>query len=143
MPGSAVQIERERGDEGLALAGLHLGDVALVEDDPAHHLHVEHALLRLAPARLAHGCVGLEEQLVERLPVLEPLAQRRRRPAELLVRELLEVGLERGDVVGLGGEPLHAAALAEAKDLLELPEVGGHRRRVAAADVPYGGFTEG
>ena len=77
--GERVQVERERGDEGLALTGLHLGDVALVEDDPAHHLDVEHALLRLAPARLAHGGVGLEEQLVERLAVLEPLAQRRRR----------------------------------------------------------------
>ena len=139
-----VQVERERGDEGLALAGLHLGDVALVENDSAHHLDVEHALLRLAPACLAHGSVGLEQQLVERLPVLEALAQGHSRPAELVVGELLEVRLERSDVVGLGREPLHAPALAEAKDLLELSEIGGrHRRRVAAAEVPYGGFTEG
>ena len=67
-----VQVEREARDEGLALAGLHLGDVALVEDDPAHHLDVEHALVRLAHARLADGGVGLEQQLVELLAVLEP-----------------------------------------------------------------------
>ena len=72
--GQRVQVERGRRDERLALTGLHLGDVALVEDDPAHHLDVEHPLLRLAPARLAHGGVRLEEQLVERLAVLEPLA---------------------------------------------------------------------
>ena len=69
-----VQVERRGGDEGLALTGLHLGDVALVEDDRAHHLDVEHPLLRLAPARLADGRVGVEEEIVERLAVLEPLA---------------------------------------------------------------------
>ena len=135
--GERVQEEGERGDERLALTGLHLGDVALVQDDPAHHLDVEHPLLRLAPARLAHGGVGLEEQLVERLAVLEPLAQLGGRLAQLVVRERLEVGLELGDVGGLLGEPLHPAALADAEDLLELAEVGGgHRRRVAARREP-------
>ena len=142
--GEPVQVERECGDERLALTGLHLGDVALVQDDAAHHLDVEHPLLRLAPARLAHGGVGLEEQLVERLPVLEPLAQRGGRALELLVGELLEVRLERGDVVRLLREPLHAPALADAKDLLQLPEVcGWHRRRVAAAQFSHFGFTAG
>ena len=89
----------------------------------AHHLDVEHPLLRLAPARLAHGCEGLEEELVERLAVLEPLAQARGRARELLVRERLEVRLERGDVVRLLREPLQTPALADAQDLLELAEV--------------------
>ena len=96
-----VQVERGAGDERLALTGLHLGDVALVQDDPAHHLDVEHPLLRLAPARLAHGGEGLEEEFVERLAVLQPLPQRGSRAAQLLVGELLEVRLERGDVVRL------------------------------------------
>ncbi len=46
VPGKTVEVERQRGDEGLALTGLHLGDVALVQDDSAHHLDVEHPLLR-------------------------------------------------------------------------------------------------
>ena len=75
MPGERVQVEREGRDERLALAGLHLGDVALVQDDPAHHLDVEEALVGLALARLADGGEGLEEQVVERLAVLEPLAE--------------------------------------------------------------------
>ena len=120
-----VQVERRRGDEGLALTGLHLGDVALVEDDAAHHLDVEHPLLRLAPARLAHGGERLEQQLVERLAVREALAELDRLRAQLVVGERLEVGLERGDVLGLLLEPLHAPPLAEAKDLLELAEFGG------------------
>jgi len=36
-----VQVERQAGDERLALAGLHLGDLAPVEDYAAHHLDVE------------------------------------------------------------------------------------------------------
>ncbi len=131
--GEPVQEEGERGNERLAFTGLHLGDVALVQDDPAHHLDVEHPLLRLAPASLTDGGVGLEEQLVERLPVREPFAQLCGRLAQLVVRERLEVGLELGDVVRLLGEPLHPAALADPEDLFELAEVGGgHRRRVAA-----------
>ena len=57
------------GDERLALAGLHLGDVALVQDDPAHQLDVERARAHRALERLAHGRERLEEDLVERLAV--------------------------------------------------------------------------
>ena len=58
-----------------------------------------------------------------------PFARRSRNSAvfaaQLLVRERLEVGLERRDVLGLLLEPLQAPPLAEAKDLLELAEIGG------------------
>ena len=120
--GQRVEVQRRRGDERLALTRLHLGDVALVEDDAAHHLHVEHPLLRLTPASLANGGEGLEEQLVERFAVLEPLPELGRLGEELLVGESLEVGLEGRDVLGLLLEPLHAPPFAEAKDLLELAE---------------------
>ena len=89
-----VEVEREARDERLALAGLHLGDVALVEDDPAHQLHVEHALVRFAQARLADGGVGLEEQLVQVFAVREPLAELDRLRAQLVVGERAELGLE-------------------------------------------------
>ena len=59
--------------------------------------------------------------------------------AQLVVGELLELGLERRDVGGLLGEALHAPALAEAKGLLECPSgeasgtgyraLAGHRRQ--------------
>jgi hypothetical protein len=78
-----VQEQREARDERLPLAGLHLGDVALVEDDAAHHLHVEHPLVRLAEARLADGGVGLEEEVVELLPVFQPLPELGGLPAQL------------------------------------------------------------
>ena len=122
-----VQVEREARDERLALAGLHLGDVALVEDDPAHQLDVEHPLVRLADAGLADGGEGLEQEILERLAVLEPLPELGRLPAQLLVGERLEVRLQRGDVGGLLLEALEPAPLADAQDLLEGAELLGHR----------------
>ena len=40
-PVSALRMRGERRDEGLALAGPHLGDLALVEDGAADELDVE------------------------------------------------------------------------------------------------------
>ncbi len=40
-PGQRVQVDGQRRDEGLALAGRHLRDLALVEDDRPRKLHVE------------------------------------------------------------------------------------------------------
>ena len=122
-----VQVERLRRDERLALAGLHLGDVALVEDDAAHQLHVEEAHVHRALERLAHRGERLEEDLVEVLAVLDALPELGRLRGELGVGELLELGLERADVLRLLGEPLEAPAFADAQDLLERAELLGHR----------------
>src|SRR5262249_12284115 len=105
---------------------LHLGDVALMEHDSAHQLHVEHALVGLAQSGLAHGRVGLEEQVLERFAVPEPFPELDRLRPELAVRELLELRLERGDVRSLLDEALHPPALAEAEGLLERASDLGH-----------------
>ena len=88
LAGERVQIERQARDERLSFTGLHLGDVALVQDDAAHHLDVEDALVGLAQARLAHGGERLEEDVLELLAVREPLAELDRLPAQLVVGEL-------------------------------------------------------
>ena len=59
VAGQAVQGGRERRREGLALAGLHLGDLALVQHYAAHELDVEVA----HPQRAAHGLAGRGEDL--------------------------------------------------------------------------------
>ena len=133
LAGETVEIERLHGDERLPLARLHLGDVALVEDDPAHELDVEEPHADRAPEGLAHRGVGLEDQVLERLAVLEALLELGGLSAELVVGELLEVGLERADVRRLLGEALDAPPLAHAKDALELPEgLRRHGPRVPA-----------
>ena len=115
-----VQVEREARDEGLALAGLHLGDVALVEDDPAHHLDVEHALVGLAQARLADGGERLEEELV-RGPRRSRAAARN--SAVFARSSSSESAWNSGSSVAMYAacscEPLHAPAFAEAEEPLE------------------------
>ena len=54
-----VEDGRQRRDEGLALAGPHLGDLALVEDRGAHQLDVEMAHAE----RPLHGFAGHREGL--------------------------------------------------------------------------------
>ena len=65
LAGDGVEIARERRDERLALAGLHLGDLPLVEDHAADELHVEVTQAQRAHRRLAHDGKCLREQLLE------------------------------------------------------------------------------
>ncbi len=83
--------------------------------------------------RLADGREGLEDELVELLPVLEPLLELGGLPDELRVRERLEVGLERRHVVRLLGELLEPPAFADAQEFLECSVVRHQLSRVAEA----------
>src|SRR5918995_295066 len=121
-----VQVQRLDGDERLALTGLHLGDVALVQGDAAHQLDVEESDADRAPEGLPDRRKGLEEELLERLSALQALLELPGLAGERLVGELLELGLERPDVGGLIGQPLEAPSFAEAEDLLEGTQVLGH-----------------
>ena len=90
-------IDRQRRDERLALAGLHLGDLAVVEHLAADQLHVVVPHAQRALADLAHGGEGVDEQVVERGPVLELLLELDGARGELLIRELLQLRLQRVD----------------------------------------------
>ena len=65
VAGEGVEVAGERGDEGLAFAGLHLGDLAGVEDDAADQLDVEVTHLDGALAGFADDGEGLGEDVVE------------------------------------------------------------------------------
>ena len=83
--GERVEVERQRGDEGLALTGLHLGDPAEVERGAAHDLDVEVTLAEGAQATFADDRERLGEDVVEEvgarvvvLGLVEALAERER-----------------------------------------------------------------
>ena len=100
LAGQRVEIDRQGRDQGLAFAGLHLGDHAAMQHDAAHQLHVEMALAEGALGRLAHGREGVDQQVVELGAVGELLLELRGAGAQLLVRQRLELRLElvdRGD----------------------------------------------
>ena len=50
--GKGIEVHRQRGDQGLAFAGFHLGNLAPVEDNAPDELNVVVALAQVAAGRL-------------------------------------------------------------------------------------------
>ena len=92
--GERVQIDGQGGDERLAFAGLHLGDVAVVQHHAADQLHVEMALAERALGRLAHDREGFGQEVFERLALGQPLLEGRRHGLQLVVGLGLELRLQ-------------------------------------------------
>ena len=130
LPGERIEVERQRGDEGFAFAGRHLGDLAEVQLDAAHELHVvvhhvprelvaghHHRRSDEAAGGFAHGGERLGKNLVEHFGELL---------AEIAVHAAAAVGAAqlRVDPLALGGVGRRA---------LLLPELGNARfERVGA-----------
>ncbi len=126
-PGQRIEVRRQRGDERLALTGLHLGDVAEVERRATHELDVEVPLAEDTLGRLAHRSEGLGHEVVEALAVGDPLLELVGHAAQLVVRHRDEVVL---DGVDGPGDPLQLAEdlpFAEAEDLVD---DGRHEREL-------------
>src|SRR5262249_26258122 len=79
-------------------AGVHVRDLALVEDDAPHELDVEVAEPDRPHAGLAGEGERLDEQVVQVLAARGALAKGQGAPAELLVREPLELRLQGADL---------------------------------------------
>ena len=94
-----VEIRRHGRRQGLALAGLHLGDAALMEHDAAEHLHAELALARHAAGRFAHDGIRFRQQVVQRFAVFEPLTEFDGLAAQLLVGQRLVRFFKRIDLI--------------------------------------------
>ena len=95
-----VEIGRERRDERLAFAGLHLGDLAAVQDDAADQLDVEVAHVQHAAAGFADYGKGFRNEVVERRSAGEPLPELGGLRHQLVVGEALDfrfLGIDLGD----------------------------------------------
>ncbi len=131
-PGQRVEIDRQRRDQRLAFAGLHLGDPALVQDHAADELHVEMALAERALGGLAAGREGRNQDVVERLAFGDLLLEVLGAGAQRLVGQLLKLLLQRVDLV-------HARLIA-----LDAPLVGGAEQLAGErADHPKRPFAGG
>ncbi len=117
--GKGVQVDRQRRDEGLAFARLHLGDPAEVERHPAHQLDVEMALADRAPGSLPADGERLDEEVVHVLAVVEPLLELDRLRGKGVVVECADLRLEPVDQRHHRGEILDLPALTGAEDLRE------------------------
>ena len=144
-----VEVGGQRGDQRLAFAGLHLGDLAAVEDHAADHLDVEMPHVERAAPGLADDGEGLGQQIVERLAVGQPRAEFRGLGAQLLVGELPDLRLDGVDRDHERREPFQFALVLRAYDFRE-ESVDDHagelrsgyqmivRDRLAAVNQPTG-----
>ncbi len=119
LAGEGVEVTGEGGHQGLALAGLHLGDAPLVQHHAAHELDVEVPHVEHTPAGLAHGREGLRDQLVEGLPLVEPAPELGGEPAQLFIRPGLHAGLELTDASDERPQRTERAGVLGAEDSLE------------------------
>jgi hypothetical protein len=106
LAGQCVEVDRERRDQRLAFAGLHLGDIAFVQHHAADHLHVEMALAERALGRLAHGGEGRSQNVVERHAVCKLFAEFASAGLQRFVREGGDLRLKRVDGIDAGLIPL-------------------------------------
>ena len=100
LAGEGVQVAGEGRDQGLALAGPHLGDLALVQDHAADQLDVVVAHAEDPARRLADDREGRDEEVVEALAAGELASELLGLAAQRLVGERPDSGLEgvdRGD----------------------------------------------
>ena len=89
-----VQVHGQGGDEGFTFAGLHLGDPAEMQSGAAHELDVEVSLADGPLGRLAGDRERLHQEVVQLLPVGQPLSELDRLVGEVLVGEDFKLWLQ-------------------------------------------------
>ncbi len=110
-----VEIGRQGGHQGLALAGLHLGDVAQVQRGAAHQLDVEMPLSERPLGRLPHHGERLDQQVVGGFTVLDALLEGCGLAAQLVVGHRDVVVFNRVDMARDGAQTFECLCLADAE----------------------------
>ena len=117
LPRQRVEVGGQHAGQGLALTGLHLGDVAEVQRRAAHHLDVERPLAEHPPGRLAGHGERLGQQVVEVFAVGDALLELVGLGAQFGVGQLLDVVGQGVDIVSDPLEALDHAAFTETEQL--------------------------
>jgi hypothetical protein len=117
LAGQRVQIGREGRDQRLALAGLHLRDIAVMQEIAALQLHVEGPQPQRAPRRLAAIGEGLRQQVIQALALGQPRLELFRLGDQPLVAQRGELRLQRVDLCDDRARRLDLALVRRAEHL--------------------------
>jgi hypothetical protein len=90
--GQGIQVHRQGGHQGLAFAGAHLGNLALVQGQATDQLHVEVTHLQRALAGFTHDSKGLGQELIQRATGRQACAEFIGLRAHLGVRQFFVLG---------------------------------------------------
>ena len=69
----SVEVAGHGGDQGFTFTGFHFGDIAIMEGDTSHHLHVIGLLFEDAPGGLPHSREGVHQDFILTCPVCQRL----------------------------------------------------------------------
>ena len=119
LAAETVEVDRQGRDQRLALARLHLGDPTEVERRPTHHLHVVVALADHPVGGLTGDGKCLDQDVVERCAVVEPLAELAGLGLQLAVGHLSKLVFEGIDVGNHSLQCLEFLAFSRAEDAIE------------------------
>ncbi len=112
-----VEINGQRRDQGLAFAGLHFGDLALVQHHAADHLGVKMAHAQRSNRGFANHRERLWQKVIKSFTVFQALAEFNRLRLELVIIELLGLCLELVDPVNIPAELLEQPLVAATNQL--------------------------
>ena len=135
-PGQRVQVDRQRRHQRLAFAGLHLGNIALVQEDTAHQLDVERAQPERAASGFAGVGKGFRQQVVEVFALGEAVAELGGLGKDAGVVERLELRLQCVDLLDHRPGRLDLAIVRGAENLLHDRAKTHHRKLVLKSCNP-------
>ena len=131
-----IQVDGQRRNQCLALAGAHFGNLAVMQRHAADELHVEVPHLQCALARFADNGERFRQDRIELFSVGDALAERTGLAPQFVVGQGGERRLERIDLADhltvLLEQPLVAAAEDLGQDI-GVQDIGNHLRLADAA----------
>ena len=89
-----VQVDGQGGDEGLAFAGFHFGDAAIVQHHAADQLDVEMALAKRALGGFPDGCESLHQEVFEVAAIGQFFAEAGGASLQVVVGECGKLGFQ-------------------------------------------------
>jgi hypothetical protein len=119
-----VEVGGQRGHQGLAFAGAHLGDLAVVQHHAANELDIEVAHAMNPLASFAYHREGFGEQRLERFAIGHALPELHSLAAQRLVGECGDLALEGIDLAYRVHVLADEAVIATTEDFLE--QAGDH-----------------
>jgi len=114
-----IEVGGQRRDQGLALAGAHLGDPPAMQGDAAEQLHVEVAHAERTAGRFADHRKGLGKQVIERTAGRKAAAKFVSFGAQRRVVERLQRRFESRRGAHLASHGFEHALVATAENALE------------------------
>ena len=110
-----VQVDRQRRHQRLALAGAHLGNLALMQSHATNQLHVKVSHFEHAPTGFAHYGERFYQQIIERFAIRDAFFELGSFATQLLVRQRFEAILKRVDLDHIAAKLFEQAVVTAAK----------------------------